>query len=196
MDMERLMGKADFRLQKLQSLPAASRGIVLQNTRALREASQGPSFRTFSKAVEMRREKELEWRESVKEKLSSDAAKKQEVALGQERKRLCMMEELKKSSGPFTHAEEVEIYLADSSISDSIKQKRLKKEIQFARESSTTLPKVDPIFKIQISQANKKRRDKTAAEFGECLMSYLGKKADRKVTEYSSFQKSLRDIVS
>ena len=42
MDMERLMGKADFRLQKLQSLPAASRGIVLQNTRALREASQGP----------------------------------------------------------------------------------------------------------------------------------------------------------
>ena len=93
MDMERLMGKADYRLQKFQTLPAASRSIVLQKTRALREASQGPGFRTFRKAVEMRREKELEWRESVKEKLSSDAEKKQEVALGQERKRLSMTEQ-------------------------------------------------------------------------------------------------------
>ena len=78
-----------------------------------------------------------------------------------------MMAELEKSSGPFTNAEEIQIYLADSSIPDSIKQKRLKKEIQFARESSTTLPKVDPIFKIKISQANKKRWDKTTAEFEE-----------------------------
>ena len=38
MDMERLMGKTDYRLKKLQALPAASRSIILQKTRALREA--------------------------------------------------------------------------------------------------------------------------------------------------------------
>jgi hypothetical protein len=195
MDMERLMGKADYRLQKLQTLPAASRSIVLQKTRVLREMSQGPSFRSFRNAVEVRREKEVEWNLLVKEKFSTDAEKKQEVALGQERKRLLILETLKSSGGPFTNAEEVETFLADTSIMDKDKQRRLKKEMQFARESSTTLPKVDSLFKIQVAQINKKRRDKTAREFGESLMVYLGKKADRTVAEYSSFQRSLREIV-
>ena len=195
MDMERLMGKADCRLQKLQTLPAASRSIVLQKTRVLREMSQGPSFRSFRNAVEVRREKEVEWNLLVKDKFSTDAEKKQEVALGQERKRLVILETLKSSGGPLTNAEEVETFLADTSIMDKDKQRRLKKEMQFARESSTTLPKVDSLFKIQVAQINKKRRDKTAREFGESLMVYLGKKADRTVAEYSSFQRSLREIV-
>ena len=158
MDMERLMGKADFRLQKLQTLPAASRSIVLQKTRALREASQGPSFRSCRKEVEMRRNKKIEWNESVKEKFSSDAEKKQVVALGQERKRLIMLEDLKSTGGPFTNAEEVEKYLEDITITDKDKQKRMKKEVQFARESSTTLPKIDTLIKIQVSPVNKKKR--------------------------------------
>ena len=43
-----------------------------------------------------------------------------------------------------------------------------------------------------MTMANKKRRDKTALEFAESLMAYLGKKADRKVVEYESFRQSLR----
>lgn len=168
---------------------------MLQKTRVLREMSQGPSFRSFRNAVEVRREKEVEWNLLVKEKFSTDAEKKQEVALGQERKRLVILETLKSSGGPFTNAEEVETFLADTSIMDKDKQRRLKKEMQFARESSTTLPKVDSLFKIQVAQINKKRRDKTAREFGESLMVYMGKKADRTVAEYSSFQRSLREIV-
>ena len=151
MDMERLMGKADYRLHKLRTLPAASRSIVLQKTRALREASQGPSFRTFRKVVEMKREREVEWNTLVKEKFSSDAEKKQQVAIGQERKRLTMMEDLKECGGPFTNAEEVEKYLGDATSTEKDKQKRLKKELQFARESSTTLPKQDSLFRIQVN---------------------------------------------
>ena len=71
-------------------------------------------------------------------------------------------------------------------MTDKDKQKIMKKEIQFARDSSTTLPtKVSPIFKIQVTGQDKKRKDKTAAEFGEAL----GKKED------SAFKKSLREIV-
>ena len=60
-------------------------------------------------------------------------------------------------------------------MTDKDKQKRMKKEIQFARDSSTTLPKVSPIFKIQVIGKVKKRKDKTAAEFGEALKVYWQK---------------------
>ena len=53
-------------------------------------------------------------------------------------------------------------------IEPKLKQARMKMEVRFARDSSTTLPRVDPLFKIQITQANKKRRDKIAIEFGIC----------------------------
>ena len=66
MEMERLMGKTDYRLQKLQTLGAASRSIVLQKTKALREASQDPDFRSFRKKAELKREKEVEWNEKNK----------------------------------------------------------------------------------------------------------------------------------
>ena len=195
MDMERLMGKADQRLQKLQTLPAASRSIVLEKTKALRAAQKTSNFRSFRKVVEERREKEMKWNEKVKERFASDAEKKQQAALGQERKRLVMLEELKSCSGPFTSSEEVENYLADGTLTDKDKQQRMKKELRFARESSTTLPKVDPIFRVQVSLAGNKRRDKSSAEFGSSLMAYLGKKADRNLSEYLTFKKSLRDIV-
>ena len=34
------------------------------------------------------------------------------------------------------------------------KQKRMKKELTFARDSSITLPRVDPLFKIQVNDFN------------------------------------------
>ena len=137
----------------------------------------------------------VEWNKNLKEKFATDAEKKQQAALGQERKRLGLLEDLKECGGPFTHAEQVEQYLADEDIPEKDKQRRMKKEIQFARESSTTLPRVDPIFRIQVTQTNKKRREKTEKEFGDSLMSYLGKKADRAISEYSTFKSSLRDVV-
>ena len=49
-------------------------------------------------------------------------------------------------------------------------------EIQFARECSTLLLSVDPIFKIMKAQPNGERNMKTALEFGEALMYFLGKR--------------------
>ena len=111
-----------------------------------------------------------------------------------ERKRRNMMEELKACKGPFTNSDEVQMYLDDAQVGKKEKQKRLKKEVQFARDSSTTLPKVSPIFKIQVTTKNKKRRDKTAEEFGEALKVYLGKREERIQLDYSAFKNSLRQI--
>ena len=104
-----------------------------------------------------------------------------------------MMEKLINEGGPFTNDEQVEEFLK-TDIPEKQKQIRMKKEIQFARESSTTLPKVDPIVRIQVTQSNKKRREKNASEFADALMAYLGRKADRCIMEYETFQQCLREL--
>ena len=68
----------------------------------------------------------------------------------------------------------------------------MKKELHFARESSTTLPSLDPLFWIQVTLPNNRRRDKSAKEFGDSLMAFLGKKAESAAMEYNLFRSSLR----
>ena len=43
---------------------------------------------------------------------------------------------------------------------------------------------------------NKRRRDKTSAEFGESMKHLLGRKADRKSKDYSSFKNSLMELAN
>ena len=47
---------------------------------------------------------------------------------------------------------------------------------------------------IQVTGPDKKRRDKNAAEFGEALKVYLGKREDRLELDYSAFKESLRQV--
>ena len=89
----------------------------------------------------------------MNEKLKKDEAKRQQVVLCKKRKRLLMLEELMQDNGLFTNAEEVQ-YFMEKDISESKKQARLKKEVKFARESSTILPKVDSLFKIRVYPKN------------------------------------------
>ena len=117
MDMERLMGKADQRLKKYQTLSATSRSIVLQKTQQLRSNhGAASSFRSFGKKAEARRQLELSWNKKQAERFSTDVQKKQEVSLVKERKRLDMLEELKACKGPFTNSEEVKLYLGDPQV--------------------------------------------------------------------------------
>lgn len=39
-----------------------------------------------------------------------------------------------------------------------------------------------------------KQRDKTATEFGVCLMVLLGKRGDRQMLDYGRFQESLENL--
>ena len=83
-----------------------------------------------------------------------------------ERKELDMLSKLKSVDGPFNKELEVSQYLYCSE-PESSKKKRLKLEIQFAQHSSTTLPKTDPLFQVQVTLPNKKLRHKTPEEFGD-----------------------------
>ena len=69
-------------------------------------------------------------------------------------------------------------------------------EVQFARESTTLLPRVDSLFRIMVTQPNGKRRTKIAQEFDDALMAYLGKRGDRTTLECDKFQQTLVKLKS
>ena len=141
LEMERFCGVVDYRQKKLRKLRAVSRSMILGKAKVLEEGEQS-SFRSFKQETLARRELELKWTEKMKEKLKKGADLKQINSLKAESKRLVKLEVLKQAGGPFTKAEEVEKYLADKEILPKQKQTRMKMELQFARDSSTTLPKV------------------------------------------------------
>ena len=58
-----------------------------------------------------KRDLQLLWSAQMKKKFSEGADQKKEVALKQERKRLVMLEILKKASGSFTDAKEVSSFM-------------------------------------------------------------------------------------
>ena len=89
-------------------------------------------------------------------------------------KRLDLLEKLKVRGGPFTSQGEVSHYTSLKNRDKTTKQKRMKMEVQFARESSTHLPKSDRLIRIRVTLPNKKRRDKTAEEFAVALKALLG----------------------
>ena len=192
--MERQCGKIDYRLHKYGTLNSVSRSIILQKSRELRSGQTG-SFRGFKEAALAKRDLQLQWSLKMKQKFSEGADQKKELALRQERKRLDMLDTLKEYGGPFTAADEVSLYMMKEDVDEKSKQRRLKLEIQFARESTTVLPKVDPLFRIQKTLPNGKRCDKTGKEFGAALMAYLGKKGDRLSLEYSNFKECLATLV-
>eukprot|EP00731_Ephydatia_muelleri_P017622 Em0010g720a len=91
--------------------------------------------------------------EQTKANFARESTEKQEMAQRQERKRLDMLNSLKSLTGPFTDAVEVVKYLAEPTLSEKVKQQRLKLEVEFAKESTTLLPKVDPLFRIPTQAA-------------------------------------------
>ena len=135
--MERQCGQVDYRLKKLGTLNAVSRSIILQKSQELRDG-QIPFFRGFKAAAQAKREVELNWSKLMKAKFEGGVDQKQEMAQRKERKRLDMLYILKSRGGPFTDSGEVERFLVDESLSNNAKLQRMKLEVQFARESTST----------------------------------------------------------
>ena len=210
---ERACGKIDYRIKRTHSLAPVSRQMILQryfhqnlhchryhlhhnhcyHNHRCKELRNGTttSFRGYKEAADKKRELELFWTRSMKERMRNGSDEKREEALVQERKKIVSLQKLKEQGGPFISADEVDAYLSDLDETNmKEKQKRMKLEISYARDTSTLLPKVDPLFKIRKDQKGK-QRDKTAKEFGEALAVLLGRKADRKAMDYSTFKECL-----
>ena len=89
--MERQCGTVDYRLKKLQTLPAVSRSMALATAKKLREGRES-EFRSFKLQVARKQDVELEWKERTREKFAEGAGERQLVAQAKERKRLDLLD--------------------------------------------------------------------------------------------------------
>lgn len=69
-------------------------------------------------------------------------------------------------------------YLADDNILRDAKAKRMRKEITFARDTSVSLPRAHPVFRI-FNTSVKPRKLLSPEEFGANLKALLGKRLGR-----------------
>ena len=149
----------------------------------------------------------MAWSQKMKDRFTAKLSKKQAFAVNKEENRLLVLEMLKECGCPFTTSEQVDTYLNEGrkqeKLSSNVKEKdkitkeikaRMKLELKYARDSSITLPKSDPIFRIQVSELSKKRRDKTPKEFGVSLKAFYGKKAGKVALSLDIFKEVLNDI--
>ena len=89
----------------------------------------------------------------------------------------------------------MEEYLDNDNVDEKKVIKRMKIELQHARDSSTLLPKNDLLFRVQITVPETgKRRQKSLKEFCEALRTLLGRRSNRSSIEYSSFKTNLQHM--
>ena len=89
---------------------------------------------------------------------------------------LKQLDYLKSVGGPFTSVEAVTAYL-DSDDTDKKKAIRLKTEVQYARDTSTSLAKVNPLFRIRTQKIGDERaRQLTCAEFATNIKKLISQK--------------------
>ena len=72
-------------------------------------------------------------------------SKKDSDNLTIEGRMLKQLDELKKDNEPFTDCNSIDAYLA-SSATEKDKKARMKMEVQYARDTSLSIPKANPIF--------------------------------------------------
>ena len=73
--------------------------------------------------------------------------------------------------------EEIDVYLK-SKLTDKEKQQRLRDEVTYARDTSVSIPRASPFFKIFDTSVTP-RRLLSAVQFGNNLKLYLGKRSER-----------------
>ena len=65
-----------------------------------------------------------------------------------------ILDELKRDGGPFTNAESIEIYIGRQDISEEEKQKRMKNEVTYARDSTRSIPAAALLFRIMRTECS------------------------------------------
>ena len=175
--MESSCGLVDHRTKKNLNPESSSRSILINGTKALRE-KYGGSFRDYSQAIRRVKDIKLTWKKKQESISEQKMNNKQMHNLKIEGRILRQLTELKENGGPFTDVESIDKYLADETVSMKEKQRRMKTEVQYARDTSLSVPRNNAVFTIRAPKtADKKSRDLTASEFGTNLKTLNMKKS-------------------
>ena len=185
MSMESFCGMVGHRTAKNRNLEATSRSIIIKGTTELRKKF-GEDFKGYRQAAIRVKEVKMEWKIKQDELAGQKIEIKASQNLKVEARILHQLEYLKKNGGPFTSCLEINNYLTNKDIPENMKKKRMKMEVQYARDSSLTLPRTNQVFRIRKRiHKEDKLRDLTPEEFGENLKMLITKKLsslDKKIS--------------
>jgi hypothetical protein len=186
--MENFCGKVGHRTAKNKHLEATSRSMIIQGTKELRE--KYGNFREFGQAVKRVKDIKLNWANKQETLAGKKIDQKQAESLKVEGRVLKQLEELKICGGPFTSCSEIDNYLARNDLTDQTIKRRMKMEVQYARDTSRSIPRSNPVFKIRATvKKGQKSHELSSLEFGENLKSLIAKKcaASGKAISITSF---------
>ena len=190
--MESQCGDTDHRLKKKSKLEVFSRGTVLRYSSNLRDSVPSAEFRKMGPVVQILKDIKFNWTKRQLELQSLGLIKKEANLLHVENRKLNILEKLKKQGGPFSCEEEINAYL-DSGENSKIILSRMKDEVTYARDTCSSLPKANKIFRIFNTQG-RKRTLLTSQEFGNNLKVLLGKKQQRHTVTLNDFKAVLDSI--
>ena len=116
--------------------------------------------------------------------------KKETNLLHVENRKLNILDKLKSQGGPFTSAEQIQEYLVNTKNPSKVKLNRMKDEVTYARDTCSSLPKSNPIFRI-FNTHGRKRTMLTPEEFGNNLKILFGKTQQRHTVTLDDFREAL-----
>ena len=102
-----------------------------------------------------------------------------------------ILERSKEKGGPFTSSEEVDLYINLNIDESKKKVSRMRDEVTYARDTSVSLPKSSPLFKI-FKTTEGKRSLMSVEDFGHNLKILLGKKDQRTSVTLEDFRNALK----
>ena len=175
------------------NINTVSRDNILKKCTKLRDEST-ESFRAFAaKVLEIKRVKR-EWSDRQAKMREAGLSKKETDQLKKENTKMKILEKLKEEGGPFTNADEIDQYMARKDIDETAKQKRMKNEVKYARDSTRSIPAAGILFRImKQDNVTQKLITMSALEFAENLKVVLGKKESRGEVSMEDFLLALWD---
>jgi len=197
-ELERQCGDQDHRQSKKPCLTATSRGNILKHTTKMRNQQTDPgAFREFGDVVRIIDALELQWSEKQENLRAEGLKKKEQQSLRLEEARMKTLSILRAAGGPFVTSAEVLEYTADETAIQLEKQKRLANEVKYHRDTSRSLPRSHPLFRMMaVCPQTKKRSKMSVHELEANLVKYLNLASrGSTVANIDTFEMAVRKLV-
>ena len=107
-----------------------------------------------------------------------------------EKRKLANLDSIRAQGGPFSSAEEIDNYLLTTDDNLKTKTNLMRDKVTYARDTSSSLPKNSPVFRI-ITTEGGKRKLPTPEQFAQNLKLLLGKRNQRNNIKLADFQRVL-----
>ncbi|KAK6171675.1 hypothetical protein SNE40_018117 [Patella caerulea] len=186
LDAKRSVGFVNYELKRrgAKELNAASSAQVKAKASDLIEARPSGSFKDYREIGTVKIPEILAaWNTRQSELMAQGLAEKEVSNLSVDKRRTSDLDKLKILGGPFTSIGEVDDYIANTDIQETVKSSRLYLEVRYARDTSLSIPKTSDIFHMKKDYKNLPLN--TYASNLKVYLSKVGCKADVTMVDFN-----------